>query len=165
MIRLLAAVAVGVVLASGIRVALAQDATLPATVKVAWDMSKAWRETTPTQERICINGLWRFRPADSYTEGVPAAGTGWGYFKVPGPWPQGKEQGQAIYGVEPWVEKCGSLDACWSSREITVPAEWNGRSHRTVAGRRERVRNGLFGRTGSGQRGLPGGRTGHDADL
>ncbi len=127
MIRLLAAVAVGVVLASGIRVALAQDATLPATVKVAWDMSKAWRETTPTQERICINGLWRFRPADSYTEGVPAAGTGWGYFKVPGPWPQGKEQGQAIYGVEPWVEKCGSLDACWSSREITVPAEWNGR--------------------------------------
>ena len=76
--RLLTAVGVGVALAAGIRVATAQDATLPAKVKVVWDTSKAWRETTPTRERICINGLWRFKPADSYTEGVPAAGTGWG---------------------------------------------------------------------------------------
>ena len=25
-------------------------------------MSKAYRETTPTSERICINGLWRWQP-------------------------------------------------------------------------------------------------------
>ncbi|MHC4434075.1 MAG: hypothetical protein ACYTBS_19705, partial [Planctomycetota bacterium] len=30
---------------------------------VIWDMSKAYRETTPTRQRICINGLWRWQPA------------------------------------------------------------------------------------------------------
>ncbi len=38
---------------------------LPQGVKVVWDMGKAYRETTPTRERICINGLWRWQPAAS----------------------------------------------------------------------------------------------------
>ena len=58
---------------------------LPEGVTVAWDLGKAWRETTPTRERICLNGLWRWQPADARAAQLPAGG--WGYFKVPGSWP------------------------------------------------------------------------------
>ena len=41
--------------------AICEDAVpLPEGVKAVWDMEKAYRETTPTRERICINGLWRW---------------------------------------------------------------------------------------------------------
>ena len=56
--------------------------SLPQGVRAVWDLSKAYRETTPTRERICINGLWRWQPA-----GDPARlcrTSKWGYFKVPG---------------------------------------------------------------------------------
>jgi hypothetical protein len=36
---------------------------LPSGVRAAWNLEKAYRETTPTRERICINGLWRWQPA------------------------------------------------------------------------------------------------------
>ena len=42
----------------------ADNAPLPAEVRVVWDLKKAHRETTPTRERVCINGLWRWQPAD-----------------------------------------------------------------------------------------------------
>jgi hypothetical protein len=61
------------------------DSCLPPGVKAVWDLNKAYRETTPTRERICINGLWRWQPVKEMAEKVPAGG--WGYFKVPGPWP------------------------------------------------------------------------------
>ena len=32
--------------------------TLPSGVKAVWDLDLAYRETTSTRERICINGLW-----------------------------------------------------------------------------------------------------------
>ena len=62
-----------------------EDAKLPAGVKAVWDINKAYRETTPTRERICINGLWLLKPAQTETEAVPT--DNWGYVKVPGPWP------------------------------------------------------------------------------
>src|SRR4030095_15012437 len=34
-------------------------ASLPDGVKVVWDVNKAYHETGPTRERICLNGLWR----------------------------------------------------------------------------------------------------------
>lgn len=37
-----------------------QEATLPPSVKVVSDMSQAWQQTTPTHQRICINGLWQW---------------------------------------------------------------------------------------------------------
>ncbi len=58
---------------------------LPKGVKAAWDLSKAYREATPTRERVCLNGLWRWQPVENMTNEVPT--DGWGYFKVPGPWP------------------------------------------------------------------------------
>ena len=35
---------------------------LPAGVKAVWDVHPAYHETTPTRERICLNGLWRWQP-------------------------------------------------------------------------------------------------------
>lgn len=40
-------------------------------METVWDVSKAYRQTTPTRERICINGLWRWQPADDETDEVP----------------------------------------------------------------------------------------------
>lgn len=36
------------------------DAKLPEGVKAVWDLNSAYRETTPTRERICINGLYGY---------------------------------------------------------------------------------------------------------
>jgi len=60
-------------------------APLPEGVKAVWDFSKAYRETTPTREKVCINGLWRWQPASASDNQVPAKN--WGHFKVPGCWP------------------------------------------------------------------------------
>src|SRR5215203_5845383 len=60
-------------------------APLPDGVRAVWDLSKARREATPTRERVCVNGLWRWQPARGPADVVPA--DGWGHFKVPGPWP------------------------------------------------------------------------------
>jgi len=105
---------------------------LPAGVKAVWDMESASRQATPTRERICINGLWRFKPAAGDDEPVPPPGTGWGYFKVPGTWPLGagrRETGpsQRIYAPEGWPERLSDVDVAWYSRELTVPAAWQGR--------------------------------------
>src|SRR4051812_7856681 len=58
---------------------------LPEGVRAVWDILKANRETTPTRERICLNGLWRWQPAGAISDAVPASR--WGFFKVPGSWP------------------------------------------------------------------------------
>lgn len=61
------------------------DEILPDGVKAFWDIGKAYHETTPTRERICINGLWKWQPGVSQSDLLPTAS--WGYFKVPGCWP------------------------------------------------------------------------------
>ena len=60
-------------------------APLPKSVSAVWDIDKAHRRSTPTRERICINGLWQWQPAEENANVVPAEK--WGYFKVPGSWP------------------------------------------------------------------------------
>ena len=54
---------------------------LPDGVRAVWDMSKAYHEKTPTRERVCLNGLWRWQPAAAVETSVPAGN--WGFFKVP----------------------------------------------------------------------------------
>src|SRR5674476_286868 len=52
----------------------AQDSSivpLPPGVKAVWDQAQAYRETTPTRERLCINGLWRWQPAADNAIQVP----------------------------------------------------------------------------------------------
>jgi len=105
-------------------------APLPEGVKAVWNISKAYRETTPTRERICLNGLWRWQPADAQSEQVPAGS--WGYFKVPGSWPgitdYMQKDSQTVFAHTNWnTRKWGSIDAAWYQREFTVPREWTGR--------------------------------------
>jgi len=111
--------------------AQAEDAQLSAGVKVVWDMSKAWHETTPTRERICINGLWRWQPVDATANKVPT--DNWGFFKVPGPWPPNHDperprETQAVYASPAWKDvKLGDVNFAWYQREIQIPKDWTGR--------------------------------------
>jgi len=105
-------------------------AVLPEGVKAVWDMSKAFRETTPTRERICMNGLWQWQPADENGGSPPAEN--WGYFKVPGPWPKTKwkraAESQYVYPHPSWKDvDYAELDTAWYQREVEVPKDWSGR--------------------------------------
>ena len=102
---------------------------LPQGVEAVWDVSKACRETTPTRERTCINGLWRWQPAAGMTNRVP--GDKWGYHKVPGPWPGVNHymhrDGQTLYPHPAWrSQNLKTLDMAWYQREIKIPANWTG---------------------------------------
>jgi hypothetical protein len=60
-------------------------ASLPDGVKPVRGLDRAQRDATPTRERICINGLWRWQPAVPEPDRTPVSN--WGFFKVPGCWP------------------------------------------------------------------------------
>ena len=104
---------------------------LPPGVKAVWDLSKAYHETTPTRERVCINGLWRWQPAPPEGgERVPEGN--WGYFKVPGCWPgisdYMQKDCQRVYAHPGWKgQSLRGVAAAWYEREITIPTYWAGR--------------------------------------
>jgi beta-galactosidase len=103
---------------------------LPDGARAVWDTSKAYHETTPTREKICINGLWRWQPAQASADQVPTQN--WGYFKVPGSWPgitdYMQKDYQTVHAHPNWKgERLGSVSAAWYERTITVPREWGQR--------------------------------------
>jgi hypothetical protein len=105
-------------------------ASLPAGVKAVWDLSQALADTTATRERVWINGLWQWQPADAKSDRVPDGG--WGYFKVPGAWPgisdYMQKDFQSVHAHPRWqTQKLGGVTAAWYQREITIPAGWAGR--------------------------------------
>jgi beta-galactosidase len=105
-------------------------APLPKGVSAVWDVDKAYRRSTPTRERICINGLWLWQPTEENTNAVPA--DRWGYFKVPGSWPgitdYMQKDCQTVHTHPSWKDlNLRSITSAWYQREITVPAEWVGR--------------------------------------
>jgi beta-galactosidase len=107
-------------------------ALLPAGVRAIWDPNQAHREATPTRERICINGLWRWQPAGAMFKEPPTKG--WGYFKVPGCWPgitdYLQKDSQTLYPHHDWKDiRLAGLTAAWYEREITIPRGWE---HRRV---------------------------------
>ena len=65
------------------------DAPLPDGVGDPWAAAEAWQVETGTQGRLCLNGLWAFRPVlePAAAQAIPAVGDCWGWFKVPGIWP------------------------------------------------------------------------------
>ncbi len=122
---------VGVVIMLGSDIRADEFATaLPDGVKAVWDLAKAQREKTPTRDRICINGLWRWQPAIPESKQTPTKD--WGYFKVPGFWPGLTSfmltDSQTLYRHPHWQNaSLAGLTAAWYEREITVPNDWTGR--------------------------------------
>lgn len=105
-------------------------AALPPGVAPVWDAQLAWRETTATRERMCINGLWRFQPAEPDAAEPPAAR--WGFFKVPGPWPgitsYIQKDSQTLYRHPAWADTdLRRLSTAWYQREVSIPRDWSGR--------------------------------------
>jgi beta-galactosidase len=105
-------------------------AVLPEGVKAEWGVEGAFKETTATRERVCVNGLWRWQPAEG--EAVEVPGDGWGYFKVPGAWPgitdYMEKDSQTVYPDAKWKSKnLREVSAAWYQREVTIPKEWAGR--------------------------------------
>ncbi|MBN2506171.1 MAG: hypothetical protein JXQ71_05705 [Verrucomicrobia bacterium] len=103
---------------------------LPEGVRAVWDLDRALREATPTRERVCLNGLWQWQPADSARAAVPQSG--WGYFKVPGPWPgiadYLQKDCQTVHAHPRWKDVAlAGIKAAWYRRRITIPQEWAGR--------------------------------------
>ena len=128
--RLSAAVALGASLSLPTTRAAPDAAPLPNGVRAVWDLSAAHREATPTRERVCINGLWRWQPADAKSDRVPA--DNWGYFKVPGSWPGStnymQKDCQTVHAHPSWEEQnLRSITTAWYQRQITVPDTWTGR--------------------------------------
>ena len=129
--RLLLTATAYVVMVAATGVCQAQSAAaLPQGVEAVWDLSKAYRETTPTRQRICINGLWRWQPAKDVT-GLPPADN-WGYLKVPGCWPGisnwMQKDCQTVHPHPSWKdEDLRGIKAAWHERETAIPSEWAGR--------------------------------------
>jgi len=103
---------------------------LPDGVKAVWEVTRAYHESTPTRERICLNGLWRWQPADASSDHVPAGS--WGFFKVPACWPgitdYLQKDSQTLYAHPGWKDlKVSGVTAAWYEREITIPGDWSGR--------------------------------------
>jgi hypothetical protein len=106
------------------------DVSLPPGVKAVWDTAKAFRETTPTRERLCINGLWRWQPAANDALEVPT--TAWGYYKVPACWPSIQDYMQSdyqtLYSNPAWRNtRLAEVRSAWYQRTITIPQSWSGR--------------------------------------
>src|SRR5438093_1381688 len=100
------------------------DTPLPPGVKAVWDLDKAYRENSPTRERVCLNGLWRFQPAKTGADSPP--GGAWGFFKVPAFWPGTsnyiQEDCQTLFAHPSWKgTDVRKIAAAWYQREITVP--------------------------------------------
>jgi hypothetical protein len=126
-ITLLAAGLLGI---ATLRAAADDTAPLPPNVRTVWDLERAHREATPTRERVCINGLWRWQPARGGELKVPEGG--WGFFKVPGCWPgitdYIQKDCQTLYPHAQWSRaKLSEVRSAWHQRQVTVPAEWTGR--------------------------------------
>ena len=121
---------------SHVRALVKADAPLPpGAEKDPWSIADAWRQTTTTREKICLNGLWGFRPVQmkEATASVPAVGDCWGWFKIPGIWPDAAwefDGGAQQVWLAPWLEErggCKAFEQAWYKRRITVPQAWQGR--------------------------------------
>ena len=102
---------------------------LPEGVKAEWDLTKPHREQTPTRERTCLNGLWRWQPADAKADAPPTAN--WGWFKVPGCWPgvtdYMQKDCQTVFAHPSWKDrKLREIAAAWYEREFSTPKEHAG---------------------------------------
>ena len=124
-----------------------QDAmALPDNVQAVWDTARAYHEATPTRERICLNGLWRWQPADAASEQVPMAN--WGYFKVPGCWPgitdYMQKDCQTVFAHPSWKDqRLGGITAAWYQRDIDNSSRLGWPPHHAESRISQLLRGGL----------------------
>jgi beta-galactosidase len=104
---------------------------LPDDIEAVWDVEQAYKESTLYREKICINGLWLWQPANENSARIPTSN--WGYIKVPAPWP-GKRgnymwrETQRAYPHPAWKDSnLGTVNSVWYQREITLPSHWKNR--------------------------------------
>lgn len=105
-------------------------------VQETFSLDDAWRLSTPTREKISLNGLWQFYPCinDESQKALPPSGAGWGWFKVPGHWqgklPNNDWRGSAtpFYLSSRIRQKMPPvLHKAWYRRCITIPHAWQGK--------------------------------------
>jgi beta-galactosidase len=106
------------------------SATLPPGVEAVWNLDKAFHEATPTRERICLNGLWQWQPAEASSSSAPVGN--WGYFKAPGCWPgisdYMQKDCQTVFFHPDWTNRnFRGLTAAWYRRDFRVPDNWANR--------------------------------------
>ena len=93
-----------------------------------WSLNDAWKVSTATRARYCLNGLWGVRPAVSndVPEAVPGPQDNWGWGKIPSVW--GMQQKIVL---SDWFEDHGVSaaikDRAWYRRDFTMPAEAAGK--------------------------------------
>ena len=100
-----------------------------------WGLDDAWRQTTPTREKISMNGLWGFRPVlpGEAVERPPAPGDSWGWCKIPAIWPSAREGDQAVQRIWPAprfaepARGATAFDQAWYRRTFTVPHSFAGK--------------------------------------
>ncbi|MCL1909528.1 MAG: beta-galactosidase [Kiritimatiellaeota bacterium] len=73
---------------------------------------------------VCLNGVWKFMPAVGPAAEKPLSG-GWGWQRVPGGW-EPRAVGEGL--GEAWVDFSRETPAGWYARELSIPAQWNGRA-------------------------------------
>lgn len=88
----------------------------------AFSLQDAWRSSTATREKICLNGFWEFQPAMAEEKKVPE--TQWGRFLLPGSWTT--SLGTRILHLAP-EQKRALKDRAWFRREVKVPESWRNR--------------------------------------
>ena len=105
------------------------DLPLPAGADDLAATTNVWRQSSQTRETICLNGLWRFNPEFSEAPKTPpGSNRGWGWFKVPGVWPQ-SSNGDQKFLMPPGFDDADllKLEQAWYQRPLNLPASWNGR--------------------------------------
>jgi beta-galactosidase len=105
------------------------DAKLPDGMSLDWDQTKI-EVVNPKRARLSLDGIWRFVPA---TEGAAEpAKLGWAYLKVPGSWQSSRGRSSdflSLGGGPLWDLYDGArVERAWYERQVTIPAEWQGRS-------------------------------------
>lgn len=109
-----------------------EAAPLPAGVRAVWDLKHAYREKSPTRERVCLNGLWRWQPSHTTAPQKEPPLAGWGWLKAPGCWPgitdYLQKDCQVVIPHANWKnENMAGVSVAWYQREFIVPADWKGR--------------------------------------
>lgn len=105
------------------------DMPLPPGAPDTDDLATAWRQTSPTRETICLNGLWRFLPVPQHPGPTPPApGSAWGWFKVPGVWPASSGSAQQLWMPKNFGDEVSfGFDQAWYQRSLAIPETWAGR--------------------------------------